>query len=67
MLRAKLNILGAVEIELLLLLVFHGKVISSNLYLVKLVWIDEHLSFGLSEKILDILSLVLKILIFGCE
>ena len=61
----EINILCSIEVKLFLLLIFHCEVVTSHLNLVKLIWIYEHLSLGLTEKALYILSLVCQVLVFS--
>lgn len=64
---SKSQILCSIEIEAFLLGMLHSQVVTTHLYLVKLIGIYEHLSLRLSQKALHILGLHLVdyILVLG--
>ena len=53
------KVLSAVEVHLLPVLVLHRQVIATNLDLVKLVQVDDHLSLGFPQQALDVLRVQL--------
>jgi hypothetical protein len=63
-LRGHLQILSSIKVKLFDFLILHSKVIPTNLYLIELIRINEHLPFCLPKQSLYVLSLIGKILVF---